>query len=704
MKNLFLITFSLLLSINVLAQYPEVTIKDIQYQPNILVTGDSASVLNGDTVTIKCGVVMVAPYRDANPDSGTTLIAGAPALILQDTSDAEWGGMLVRFPTMAAGNPFAILDTGTVIKCTGVVVEYFKTTEFDLISFDASDVLGFMQRPQPVKITLDSLAELGGRQGKLMAERWESVFVEVDSVTATTGGVGTGSYEIFDENNTQVIIANQSSYYRNGVVPTPGTILKHVTGYIQNRDNIPNTTYANLINPTYPGDVETLLFAPNISNLVRNPVLVGYGDEVTVTASIVDQDGSVDTAKLYYRLNRGSSNQSLNMTNIGGNTWRAIIPAQNDSALVDFFIYAVDNDNNKSMYPADTTHNRYFYLVLNRPLKVQDVQFSPFGGGYSGYNSYTVTVSGVVTADTSDIEGNETGTASSRQVYIQNGQGEWSGIHIFGTTTDNLHRGDLVTVTGPVYENYGVTQIGNNTTGATVVVNATGQPLPTPKVLSTAEIDLIGDGGVQAEKWEGVLLQYQNITVTDENADGDPGPDEGSGGNRNYGDILVADASNSNTRVDLEDGTHIYHNYWKVGQDTIPIYVKQGYTFESITGILWYAFGYYKLIPRKNDDFSGLSEVENLNELPVKYDLSQNYPNPFNPSTKINYSLPIEGNVTLKIYDILGREVRILINNEMKSAGQYTINFEASTLPSGVYLYRLQAGDYVQVKKMMLLK
>ena len=118
MKNLFLVIFSLLLSINVLAQYT--------------------------TVTIKCGVVMVAPYRDANPDSGTTLIAGAPALILQDTSDAEWGGMLVRYPTMAAGNPFAILDTGTVIKCTGVVVEYFKTTEFDLISFEAEDVLGFM--------------------------------------------------------------------------------------------------------------------------------------------------------------------------------------------------------------------------------------------------------------------------------------------------------------------------------------------------------------------------------------------------------------------------------------------------------------------------------------------------------------------------------------------------------------------------------
>jgi hypothetical protein len=703
MKKLFLIIFSLLLSINVFAQYPEVTIKDIQYQPDILITGDQPSPLNGDTVTIKCGVVMVAPYRDANPDSGTTLIAGAPALILQDTSETDWGGMLVRYPNVPAGNPFAILDTGTVIKCTGVVVEYFKTTEFDLISFEASDVLGFMQRPQPVTVTLESLADSAGRQGKLLAERWESVFIEVDTVTATTGGVGTGSYEVFDEYNTQVIVGNQSSYYRNAVVPTPGTVLKHVTGYIQNRDNIPNTTYANLINPTYPGDVEVLLFAPNVSNLTRDPVLVDYGDDVTVTASIVDQDGSVDTAKLFYRVDRGSNN-ALTMTNIGGNTWSAIVPAQNDSSLIDFFIYAVDNDNNKTMYPADTSRNRFFYLVLNRPLTIQDVQYSPLGSGYSGYNGYTVTVSGVVTADTSDIEGNETGTQSFPQVYIQNGQGPWSAIHIYGTETNDRHRGDLVTVTGPVYENYGVTQIGNNTTGATVVVNATGQQLPEPKVLSTAEIDLIGDGGVQAEQWEGVLVEYQNVTVTDENADGDPGPDEGTGGNRNYGDILVADASNSNTRVDLQDGTHTYHNYWFPGMDTIPIYVKQGYTFESITGILWFSFSRYKLIPRKNDDFSGLSAVENSNELPVKYDLSQNYPNPFNPSTRINYSIPVEGNVMLKIYDILGREVRTLINNELKSAGQYTINFDASNLPSGIYFYRLQAGDFVLVKKMILLK
>ena len=118
-----------------------------------------------------------------------------------------------------------------------------------------------------------------------------------------------------------------------------------------------------------------------------------------------------------------------------------------------------------------------------------------------------------------------------------------------------------------------------------------------------------------------------------------------------------------------------------------------------------YSHSFYKLIPRKNDDFVGwVTDVNNETGLPVSYSVSQNYPNPFNPSTKINYTLPVTGNVTLKIYNILGQEVRTLINNELKSAGKYTIDFNASNLASGVYLYRLQAGDFVRVKKMMLLK
>jgi hypothetical protein len=90
-------------------------------------------------------------------------------------------------------------------------------------------------------------------------------------------------------------------------------------------------------------------------------------------------------------------------------------------------------------------------------------------------------------------------------------------------------------------------------------------------------------------------------------------------------------------------------------------------------------------------------------ETPVTYDLAQNFPNPFNPSTTIRYQLPKDGVVTIKIYDILGSEVATMVNEE-KTAGKYEVNFNASSLASGVYIYKIQAGDFVNSKKMILLK
>jgi subtilisin family serine protease len=94
---------------------------------------------------------------------------------------------------------------------------------------------------------------------------------------------------------------------------------------------------------------------------------------------------------------------------------------------------------------------------------------------------------------------------------------------------------------------------------------------------------------------------------------------------------------------------------------------------------------------------------QNNNQTPVVFALEQNYPNPFNPSTVINYSIPTSGNVTIKVYDILGNEVKTLVN-ENKAPGNYSITFDAKGLPSGVYLYKLTAGNYTSVKKLVLIK
>jgi len=88
---------------------------------------------------------------------------------------------------------------------------------------------------------------------------------------------------------------------------------------------------------------------------------------------------------------------------------------------------------------------------------------------------------------------------------------------------------------------------------------------------------------------------------------------------------------------------------------------------------------------------------------PEGYSLSQNYPNPFNPTTKISYGIPKEGFVTLKIYDILGKEVMTLVNGNMQ-AGYYDAEFSGNNLASGLYFYKLESGSFKETKRMLLIK
>jgi photosystem II stability/assembly factor-like uncharacterized protein len=116
---------------------------------------------------------------------------------------------------------------------------------------------------------------------------------------------------------------------------------------------------------------------------------------------------------------------------------------------------------------------------------------------------------------------------------------------------------------------------------------------------------------------------------------------------------------------------------WIVGNDGIILHTSSG----GITG----------------------SERKGINDIPTEFLLSQNFPNPFNPSTKISWQSPAGCRTTLKIYNILGREVVTLVN-EYRQAGKYEMEFNAEKLPSGVYFYKIQAGSFIQTKKMILLR
>jgi len=141
----------------------------------------------------------------------------------------------------------------------------------------------------------------------------------------------------------------------------------------------------------------------------------------------------------------------------------------------------------------------------------------------------------------------------------------------------------------------------------------------------------------------------------------------------------------------------------------MPHWLSKGVAYNAVV-ILDSRFGFGETHFEKTYSF-GITPVSDEPSLPKAFALGQNYPNPFNPSTTIEYELPKASEVRLSVYDMLGREVSVLVNERM-DAGVHEVKFDGSNLASGVYLYRLQArhtdggqaGDYLDTKRFVLLK
>jgi hypothetical protein len=237
-------------------------------------------------------------------------------------------------------------------------------------------------------------------------------------------------------------------------------------------------------------------------------------------------------------------------------------------------------------------------------------------------------------------------------------------------------------------------------------------------------------------QWTGVIAQAGNIRFAIQYQIFDGGP---NGNNSNYigidlvqvkgGCILPVEltsfsASSVNKDVILNwatatetnnSGFNIERKAINSSWETIGFVAGFGTTTETKS----YSFADQKLeagtytYRLKQIDFDGTFEYSNEVEVvvdftPKEYALSQNYPNPFNPETKIQYQLPQAGNVTIKIYNALGQEVKTLVN-EQAEAGSYYVTWDGTDdigikVTSGVYLYRIQAGEFVQTKKMVITK
>jgi len=206
-------------------------------------------------------------------------------------------------------------------------------------------------------------------------------------------------------------------------------------------------------------------------------------------------------------------------------------------------------------------------------------------------------------------------------------------------------------------------------------------------------------GYVQNGKWWDISSAAAHVL-------GNPAPDPASGpGGIGVYDftISVSKGTGGNMVVftlSKEDGTYYFANSTSVPVTEATDKINSiGFAINNTSAT---ALKLSEVTVDRGEHFDGV-EATKAKQLPTVYALQQNFPNPFNPTTNIRFDLPKSGDVSLVVYDLMGHEVAQLVKGHM-DAGYHRVNFNAANLPSGVYIYRLQAGSYVNVKKLMLIK
>lgn len=727
------------------------TIMVVQTVPNdSLAIGHDRSLKAGDTVTVT-GRVVAPAVVNASGNDFRILMRGSSSrtIYIQDTTNVIWSGIIVRQADTVSNTLITNLDSGMKVTVKGIVQEFpdiisSGATQIKLDTLTEIQILPTIKRrPAPLQVNVSDFDSLGTVKF-LSGEKYEGMYVQLNNlqVGAQSPSGVRNVRRLIDAQNNFIYLRDFSNFFSTGptpswgwtpwVPPSIGATVTSIRGVIVNSAyaDASGGLYGYVIVPIYPNDFTLGNAPPIIGTVTRNPGVPKPANTVTVNAVVtdtLDHPLAVDSCQLFYRINRGAYTR-LHMTP-SGNIYSATMPAQTLGTLVEYFIKAKDNLGLVRLNPSDTSRSTYFYYVRNSDtMTIRDVQYTPNNGGFSAYNSYTVTTEGIVTADTSDIPAfsftGDGGTQTSpRRVIIQdpNITGGWAGLWIDGNPTDPLVKGQRVRVTGQVSETNGMTKIIVATPGDLTVISS-GNPIPAFTVLTPAVVaDNKIDGDTTVEKYESMLIRFATQSVIScVNAPSGSGctsefPVPDTAFRRNFGEILVVyPGENVEARIELQDGNHNKVSGW---DRNLANYYNQSLPgslmwkwdgISSLQGVLYYAFGKYKMVPRTNADFGTVIGVEPINEIATQFYLKQNYPNPFNPVTNIIYNLPVEAEVSLKIYNLLGQEVKTIVSG-IQNRGRYEVRFDGKDLASGMYVYVIEANTFEgskfrEVKKMVLVK
>jgi len=693
----------------------------------------------GDTVKV-IGIVMHDGNLTEIPSSST---AGGyrAAIHLMDTATAGMGGDFKGvqihgvFNAGGGNEPVIALNTlvaGDSVEITGWVGRYQGETQIYPLDNSSVVVLGSGTAPAPRAVNVGDLNDANRVNQLPTGEALEGSLVMLNNVTVTSVNFFSGgsrvSIDVTDANGNTINVSdrflvqklpghttvNPGSPQSVGtfVAPPVGLVYDTLIGIILHSEN--GCTGANgrgyEINPFDASHYVVGVTPPSITTVTRNPIAPTSSDSPAITCKVTDFDGTITSVKVFYTNNiAGGTFQNATLSLVGGSSedYAGVLPSYGDGDMVGYYIEAIDNDGNISQFPAtpsgQTNPNLKIYTVRDNGLTIVDIQkVLDLDNDASYYEGDTVTVTGVVSASSKDYD--------LGYVYIQQpGATEFGGLNLIGNSDlVLLLRTEEVTVRGVIEEYYGFTrmQVIDVTKTGNVIANEVTYFDPSDAALHTDN---------EMEIYESMLVGVENgatgIYMTDED--------------RGFGDYEVGSSATASTVTRITAGrqsgnafTSLWVSlvtsgfYWdndgQMEVDTVITTIDM--QMDTITGIMYYGFGNYKIMPRNNDDIVGLSENGNpidldstdltlpnsVVEINGKSIETNVYPNPANSSITVSIS-GLNTNFIVAIYDISGRLVStttIATNN--------TISVDA--LQNGVYLMKVTdlEGNQLAIDKMVI--
>jgi hypothetical protein len=669
-------------------------------------------------------------------------------MILKDTAQGseEFAYIFVRaaidpsggYPLDSIGlknDGFMSVERGDIIRLRGYIAEFPTNQMTSVTQFTPVPGLSISSIPGPPIIPAIPKSVADFHRGLAPAnppfpqngiqfstgEPYEGAYVELTDLTvvATQGSSGGTTYVRLVDNSGNMIstydlsrwftLRGPNQSYDGFIVKDPnstyalpsiGAKIDTIKGMITTVSN--NQQHGYFIAPVFPGDIKFGIVLPGIRTHRRTPIIVTSQDTVQVSIMAYKQAGTgIRAVYLWHQLNAESwLADSINGPHLTDSVYTFSVGKLSDGDVFRYFFEAVDSAGNTSTYAnngtgtsSDTAKGKFFYQVFDRPLTISDVQYTPYSNGVSPYWAAKTMVTGIVISDTSQLKP-APDTRNIGPWYIQASNQPWNGLWINTSTAsnllDSLRVGDSIAVQGTIDEYYDVTRFEDIDS---LIIYSRGNITPEPVVVSTGSLGTRANGDPLAEQWESMLVRVNNIIVTDISPTG-------------YADLTEMEVNDGSGRliVRMAEGKH---NYSNIAGDLTQgkTILKVGDQLDFLQGIVWYSFNKYKIVPRIDSDFGTITAINDLatHQTPKEFVLSQNYPNPFNPVTTIEFDISTGGFVTLRVYNILGQEVKTLID-EYRIMGHYTARFDASRLPSGMYIYRLQSTSGTISKRMVLIK